>query len=251
MISLSDQEIPGRGVVHVWTIDLEEAALDLPELLSDDEITRFSSINHKKARLDFLRSRACLRLILASYLGVTAADIVFSYNENGKPELALSGYPSLSFNLSHSDKYCLLAVAADSEIGVDVERVQATRDYHALARRFFTPSEFQLIRNAQDEGLFYRMWVLKEASVKARGMQLLAGLDRFKCNVSKDGTLKVTDKLGQDDPGNWSVRQWQPDGQSSAALVVRDAEAEFVEKTLAGLLTPPIKTDMAKHDPDS
>ena len=140
MISLSDQEIPGRGVVHVWTIDLEEAALDFPELLSDDEITRFSSINHKKARLDFLRSRASLRLILASYLGVTAADIAFSYNENGKPELALSGYPMLNFNLSHSDKYCLLAVAADSEIGVDVERVQATRDYHALARRFFTPS---------------------------------------------------------------------------------------------------------------
>ena len=123
-------------------------------------------------------------------------------------------------------------VAADSEIGIDVEQVKSARDYHALAQRFFTASEFHLLRNTNDERLFYRIWVLKEASVKARGMKLLAGLDRFECILSEDGELKVTDQRGEDDPGNWSVRQWQPDTDSIAALVVRSAEVEFVEKNL-------------------
>ena len=71
------------------------------------------------------------------------------------------------------------------------------------------------------------MWVLKEASVKARGMKLLAGLDRFQCSLSEDGILKVTDKLRQDDAGNWSARQWQPDGHSFSGARGESAEAEF------------------------
>ena len=74
--------------------------------------------------------------------------------------------------------------------------------------------------------------MLKEASVKARGMKLLAGLDRFECVAPEDGSLNIVDKLEQNDTGNWSVRQWQPDDRSIAAVVVRCAEARFVEKTL-------------------
>ena len=232
MIRISHQEIPARDTDHVWTIDLQQACLDLPELLSDDEISRFSRISHDKARQSFLRSRTSLRFILASYLRSSAAGLLFRYNENGKPELSSSESSSLRFNLSHSGNNCLLAVAADIEIGIDVEQVKSARDYHALARRFFTANEFHLLRQRNNERLFYRIWVLKEASVKARGMKLLDGLDRFECTVSKDGELKVTDQHGQDDSGNWSVRQWQPDADSIAALVVRSAEVEFVEKNL-------------------
>ena len=232
MIRISDQETPARDTVHIWTIDLQQACLDLPELLSDDELSRFSRISHDKARQSFLRSRTSLRLILASYLRCSAAGLLFRYNENGKPELSSSEPSSLRFNLSHSGNYCLLAVAADCEIGVDVEQVKSARDYQALAQRFFTASEFHLLRNTNDERLFYRIWVLKEASVKARGMKLLAGLDRFECTLSEDGELKVTDQHAEDDPGNWSVRQWQPDTDSIAALVVRSAEVEVVEKKL-------------------
>lgn len=232
MTTISDQELPCRGSVHVWTIDLQQASLDLPELLSDDEISRFSGISHNKSRQHFLRSRTSLRLILASYLRCSAADILFSYNENGKPELSSSVDQSLKFNLSHSGNNCLLAVATGIDVGIDVERVQTGRDYHALAHRFFTPSEFHLLRNTNDESLFYRIWVLKEASVKARGMKLLAGLDRFKCTISDDGALSVADKRAQDDDSNWSVKQWQPDAGSIAALVAGCAEVDVAEKFL-------------------
>lgn len=232
MADISDQEMPAVDAVHIWTIGLGQSSLDLPELLSNDEISRFSVISHNEARCHFLRSRTSLRLILASYLRCNAADIVFRYNDNGKPEISFPASPPLRFNLSHSGDYCLLAVAAENEVGVDVEQVQTARDYLALAHRFYTQSEFHLLQNTDDESLFYKIWVLKEASVKARGMKLLAGLDRFRCSVSDDGELNVADKQAQGDAGNWSVRQWQPDAGSIAAVVVRCADVEFVQKTL-------------------
>lgn len=232
MIGSSDQTIADRNTVHVWSVALDEAELDLPELLSDDEISRLGRIHHSRARLDFLRSRVALRLILASYLDCPGTDIIFNYNENGKPALSSDKSHSLTFNLSHSGNHCLLAVAKESDLGVDIEQLHSGRDYAALAQRFFTSAEHDLLENSQDEGLFYRMWVLKEASVKARGIKLLSGLDRFQCSVSEQGEINVADKLGEIQPGNWSVRQWQPDDQSIAAIVVRCADVDFVDKTL-------------------
>jgi len=237
MIGSSDQTIADRNTVHVWSVALDEAELDLPELLSDDEISRLGRIHHSRARLVFLRSRVALRLILASYLDCPGTDIIFNYNENGKPALSSDKSHSLTFNLSHSGNHCLLAVAKESDLGVDIEQLHSGRDYAALAQRFFTPAEHDLLENSQDEGLFYRMWVLKEASVKVRGIKLLSGLDRFQCSVSEQGVLNVSDKLGEIQPGNWSVRQWQPDDQSIAAIVVRCADAVFVDKNTDQILS--------------
>ena len=236
MTSINEQVLPDANTVHIWTVDLEDMLLDLPELLSDDEIYRFSRINHRRARNNFLRSRAATRLILASYLRCAAADIGFSYNENGRPEISSFAHPGLRFNLSHSGNYCLLVVN-ESDIGVDVERLHDGRDYAALAGRFFTSAEHDLLNSSADKNLFYRMWVLKEASVKARGIKLLAGLDRFQCSISEAGVLKVIDKLSEDLPGSWSARQWQPDDRSTAAVVVKCAEADYVEKNLGELFS--------------
>lgn len=232
MNQLSEQPLPDRASVHVWSLTLDDPALDLPELLSDDELSRFSRINHHRARTGFLRTRTSLRLILASYLHCPGADISFSYNENGKPELAAATAGCLRFNLSHSGNCCLLAVTVEDDIGVDIERFHTGRDHAALARRFFTGTEHHLLEDSVDESLFYRMWVLKEASVKARGMKLLAGLDRFECRLSEKKNLIVVDKQEQDKQHDWSQKQWQPDEGVVAAIVVRGKEVKFIEKVL-------------------
>ncbi len=214
---------------------MDETFLDLPELLSDDELSRYSRIKHQRARTDFLRTRVALRLILARYLLCSGADIAFSYTENGKPELSQDTPGSLQFNLSHSGNYCLLAVTTERDIGIDIERLQHGRDYVALAQRFFTSAEHEIFEEGSDNQLFYRMWVLKEASVKARGMKLLQGLDRFECMISENKSLNVVDKLEQGDQNNWSLRQWQPDEYSIAAIVVRCKKARFIEKKLTNI----------------
>ncbi|MFW2441034.1 MAG: 4'-phosphopantetheinyl transferase family protein [Arenicellales bacterium] len=231
MIRIRDQYLPAYGVVHIWSLSLDDLALDLPELLSDDEIARFASISHPKARSYFLRTRAALRLILASYVRRPANELAFISSKNGKPELA-SDVPELHFNLSHSGHCFLLSVVAECDVGIDIEQVQANRDYSALARRFFTAEESFLIDSSNNSSLFYRMWVLKEAAVKARGMKLLAGLDRFECLLSEYGGLIIRDKCEQTDVSNWSTRQWRVDEKFVAAVVVSSAEAEFIDKTL-------------------
>ncbi len=223
------------NTVHIWNISLDKAFLDLPELLSDDELSRYSKIKHLRARTDFLRTRVGLRLILARYLCCPGADIVFNYTENGKPELSQDTPGSIQFNLSHSGSYCLLALTAESDVGIDIERLQSGRDYAALAQRFFTAAEHEMFEESPDDRLFYRMWVLKEASVKARGMKLLQGLDRFECMIPANKSLNVVDKLDQNDQDNWSLRQWQPDENSIAAIVVRCKKARFIEKTLTNI----------------
>lgn len=231
MIRISEQALPANGTVHIWSLSLDDPALDLPELLSDDEITRFAGISHHKARSRFLRTRSALRLILESYVRCPANELTFIPGENGKPELA-TGPPKLRFNLSHSGHCFLLSVAAESDIGIDIEQIQANRDFAALARRFFTEEESSLIDSSDNDSLFYRMWVLKEAAVKARGMKLLAGLDRFECLLSEKGDLKIRDKLGCANDSDWSVRQWQADEKFVAAVMVKCPEAQFIDKSL-------------------
>jgi len=218
-----------KDVVHIWEISLAETELDLPELLSDDELARFGSISHQPSRIRFLRSRTALRLILASYLGRSAAELDFIYGENGKPELVTATIPAVFFNLSHTGNRCLLAVTAENNVGIDIELFQSGRDHAALAERFFTRKESLLLEN--NDLLFYWLWTLKEASVKAFGMKLLAGLDRFECQFDENGGFSVVDKQLQQQ-NKWSMKQWQPDANSVAAVVVDSSRAEFFEKIL-------------------
>lgn len=239
MSDLASEVVPGLSakVVHLWKIPLAESALqgidlDLPELLAADELTRYRGISHPRARSEFLRSRVALRLVLASYLECQASTISFSYNEYGKPELAENKMLNLHFNLSHSGDYCVLAVTTEHEVGIDIERCHAGRDYTALAQRFFSTAEHQLLESKADEVLFYQMWVLKEAAVKSMGIRLLAGLDRFECFIMPGGSLGIKDRLQQPGAPDWSIYQWQPDLDAVAAVVVRNSSAAFIKRNL-------------------
>ena len=69
--------------------------------------------------------------LLKEYLGVEN-DAQLVMNKNGKPMLVDA---RKHFNLSHSGKYVVLAIA-DQEVGIDIERV---RPYHeATAKKIFS-----------------------------------------------------------------------------------------------------------------
>ena len=90
--------------------------------------------------------------------------------ESGKPYV-VDG--SLHFNLSHSGDYALIAVTADAPVGVDIERHREHRRWREIAKRFFAPHEASSLRTADD---FYRLWVVKEAVLKALGTGLRGNL---------------------------------------------------------------------------
>ena len=79
----------------------------------------------------------------------------------------------MRFNLSHSGDVTLIAVARDSEVGVDVERIRPVIEMHAIARRWLGRDDIA------DEQEFFRVWTRHEAMVKALGVGLSGTAEAF------------------------------------------------------------------------
>lgn len=141
----------GRRDVHVWVVPL-----DAP---------------NKQAR----RAQAALALrhLLAAYLGTDPEALAFERGEFGKPRLArdaaVLGDGAIAFNLSHSGALALLAVARELEVGVDVQEPHRATDSAWFAQRICTPRERAALGDAPAAPELLRLWVRKEAVIKARG----------------------------------------------------------------------------------
>lgn len=162
------------GEVHLWRFPLASSPVSLPTLkstLAADELQRAARLLDPRKAASFIVARARLRQILASYLAVDPAEIAFTYGEQGKPAL-LEPASTLTFNLSHSGAWALLAVAQGMEIGVDLEQIDPFLAYERLAARFFSPEENAALLAAPEvrrRRQFYRLWTRKEAQLKGVG----------------------------------------------------------------------------------
>lgn len=138
--------------VHVWVIALADA---------------------DKARRRELAHLARDRL-LAGYLGVGPSSLQFVRGPGGKPRL---GDEALRFNLSHSDRLGLVGVSRARELGVDVQAPHPATGKPWFARRICTPREYSAYAEHPQPERLLRLWVRKEAVVKARGDASLLALD--------------------------------------------------------------------------
>jgi 4'-phosphopantetheinyl transferase len=94
------------------------------------------------------------------------------YNAFGKPALSPEFGSRLKFNLSHSADLALIAIAADADIGVDLEYIRAQPDYAEIARYFFSADEVDRLNRLPSHlhaQAFLSCWTKKEAYVKACG----------------------------------------------------------------------------------
>ena len=82
----------------------------------------------------------------------------------------LPNIPDLHFNLSHSGKWVVCAVA-DQPIGIDIEQISHPMD--DVVQRFFSPAErahLDAFGPAERSVAFCELWVLKESYMKATGL---------------------------------------------------------------------------------
>lgn len=117
-----------------------------------------------------------LREVLARYLDQDPAAIELMTGEHGKPRLAdRSTY--LSFNLSHSGSFALIAVAVGREVGVDLERIEPSRDVLLLAEKALSSDGAAAVRRAgpsERDALFFALWTKYEARLKCLGTGIAA-----------------------------------------------------------------------------
>ena len=89
----------------------------------------------------------------------------FDVTSNGKPYLV--GEESLHFNLSHSEGMVMCAIA-EKEVGCDVEKKAVLN--RRLAEYVMTEYELDQIygleRDMKQQEMFFRLWTLKQSSVK-------------------------------------------------------------------------------------
>lgn len=103
----------------------------------------------------------CLNIQGINYTDEEQLDI----NEHGKP--SLKGYPDVYFNLSHAKEICACLVTS-CECGVDCENVREYRP--RVLKRSYSEIERQTVEaldGAERDLMFFRLWTLKEAYVKA------------------------------------------------------------------------------------
>jgi 4'-phosphopantetheinyl transferase len=167
---------PSAGEVHLWKafLDVESPTLStLTRSLSPEERAHALRLRFSRDRTRFSAGRGWLRRLLSGYLDIDPAGIVLSENAFGKPLLTAPSQHWLRFNVSHSEGLAVFAVARGREVGVDVERVRDDLPVEAVARRFFSLREQQLLA-ALPPGdrviAAFALWTRKEAYLKGIGV---------------------------------------------------------------------------------
>ena len=124
-----------------------------------------------------------LRSLLCARLGCRNADLSFGASKFGKPFARVGGVAvSVAFNVSHSGRHGLIALAREGRIGVDVEERMAKRDLDGFIRLLFAPGEREALEAAggsRKVDLFYSLWTMKEALIKAVGAGLSMDTAKF------------------------------------------------------------------------
>jgi 4'-phosphopantetheinyl transferase len=179
-----------------------------------------------------------LRTCLSAYLDRRPADWAFAVNAYGRPHIEGRHAGEVHFNLSHTAGFVTCAIARTYDIGVDVERTDRDVDHLQLAPSVFAHLELEHLGMAPSgdrAATFFRLWTLKEAYIKARGMGLSIPLKDFWFDVSTYPARIGFSPALRDDPDAW--RFWEFDVAPACRLALagrlggRAAQVELIEMT--------------------
>ena len=215
--------------VDIWVADLLAERANLAKhksLLSKTELVKFEQFKNIKQAEYYAVVRALQRQILAKYLSIDPKSIQYAKGLHGKPELV---EPKLFFNISHSADRLLVAVSAGNELGVDIELLKERSNLQLLVDRCFADEEQQYWSAVPDTNkleFFYRLWVAKEAFVKAVGRGIALGMSNCAlCLPDMSGFCVVPEEHGEADA--WSLNFLNVDSAYAAAVVTKGDIAEL------------------------
>ncbi len=181
-----------HGEIHVWYASTETLGKEISDhfsLLSVEEQQRAGSFRFQRDRATYVLGKCIARMLLGDMLNVPPRTIRFTHGEYGKPKIVPDC--GLAFNLAHSGMHVACALAADREVGVDIESERDDIDIMAPARQYFCRNEIRQLEGTSLErkgALFYKYWTLKEAYLKAEGSGLNISLTAIDASGISDDT---------------------------------------------------------------
>ncbi len=218
--------MPEMRFVDIYSGSMASLADVDASSLSQDEFVKARSFKTLSLQNDFIRMRATLRQVLASYLNCEPFQVKLAYGEFGKPFLPDA---ELFFNVSHSHGQWVISLSDWSEVGVDIEHIKPRVNLSGLTHKVLAESErlFLLHHPLQDQlHLFYWFWVRKEAWVKAIGRGVAAGLSFCEIDLQTIGQFAaLPSEYGSAE--DWQHIQLNCHSDYAAALVVKSGVFEL------------------------
>ena len=168
------RETGSSAVIHVDLTPHAARSVAALAWLDQAERERWHRYRYAHPRREFGLCRAALRATLCHRLGCDNHELAFETVQHGKPVALVRGRPApISFNVSHSGSHGLIALAPEGRIGVDVEERRARPDPDGPIRTVFAPAERAELAAAHGTSkvdLFFALWTMKEALIKALGI---------------------------------------------------------------------------------
>ena len=168
-----------KNSIHLWSAwydDLDCHFRVLSSVISRKEHGTASTFRKSADAKKYVIRRGIVRSILAHYTHHTPEMILFITGKNGKPELDPQGaYADVSFSLSHTGEMMLIGVTKKRRIGVDVIKMDPGYRFYDSAEYMMTPAEKVFLKSIEPSlryQIFFRIWAIKEAILKATGSTL-------------------------------------------------------------------------------
>ena len=178
--------------VHVRHFDLDSESAHLVHLSAAERV-RAASFHFERDARRWAVGRSLLRSTLGGLLCADPAALVFESGPFGKP--FLPDCP-LGFSVSHSGSAFLIALAWNTDVGVDIERLRDDFAPEAIALQVFSFKEQAALEQAplgERPAAFLAQWTAKEAYVKALGTGLSFPLTRLTLTLNPDGRYTADD----------------------------------------------------------
>ncbi|MFE7174406.1 4'-phosphopantetheinyl transferase family protein [Streptomyces sp. NPDC057616] len=226
---------PAQAPVKLWLCPNDALAPDTATLLAahwldEREHQTAARFLFERDRRQYLLAHTLVRRALSLEAGLAEAELVIWRSARGRPFLQPlpGGLPRggdhLDFNLSHAGGYSLLGIVRSRRIGVDVEGLE--REPHALETivTTFAPDEQDWVaaapRGRGRDRRVLRLWTLKEAYTKARGLGLGLPFDEFAFRLADDRGVLGFRPPADDQAGRWRFMELEPVPDVLAAVAV-------------------------------
>ncbi len=216
---------PALWLVRLWAPP--ERLVRLRRLLSDEERARADRFVFDRLRPPFIVAHAALRILAGKTIGAPPPSLRFEKGEFGKPRLLDA---PLELNLSHSGEWGLIALGFDHPVGADIEAIAPRRISDGMIESVTSTTEralFAALPPARVTASFFRLWVRKEAVIKALGTGLTRRLSTIDVPIDPDAPR---DGIVLRPPPRDDMRWWLWDVSAPlgylAALVVQQPRGE-------------------------
>lgn len=179
----------------------EDMVAVIPSLVSSlaiQEKEKFRSMKSRKGAFYYLFRKGMVRLVLSQYASKEPANITIMRDEFQKPYLPDK---KVAFNLSHSGEYLYIGISHKGELGVDIESKKAfEKRSKTLLEDIYSDEEraiYSTLQEKEQEEFFRRIWVRKEAVVKALGMGITVNLSDITVMTSESGKKTAISVFGK------------------------------------------------------